>query len=54
MGSEVPKLVKGEYDEPIIPLALEKPISDIRLQIAAKVYARQVSSLCCKEAPFSK
>lgn len=44
----MPRLDKGEYDDPNIPVVLEMPVSDNRLQIAAKVYARQVSLLCCK------
>lgn len=44
----MPMLVKGEYDDPSIPVVLEMPISDNKLQIAAKVYARQTSLLCCK------
>lgn len=44
----MPILVKGENDDPSIPAVLETPISDNKLQIAAKVYARQVSLLSCK------
>lgn len=43
----MPMLVKGEYDDPSIPVVLEMPVSDSKLQIAAKVYARQTSLLCC-------
>lgn len=40
-------LVKSEYDDPSIPAVLEIPFSNSRFEIAAKVYARQVSLLCC-------
>lgn len=43
----MPILVKGENDDPSIPAVFETPISDNKLQIAAKVYARQVSLLSC-------
>lgn len=51
MDNEVPILVTGEheFDDPSIPVVLENPISDKRLQIAAKAYARHISSLCCVE-----
>lgn len=42
----MPMLVKGEYDDPNIPVVLEIPVSDNKLQIAARVYARQTSLLC--------
>lgn len=37
MDNEVPILVTGEYDDPIIPVVFEIPISDNRLQMAANV-----------------
>ena len=43
----MPMLVKGEYDDPRIPVVLDMPVSDNKLQIAANVYARQTSLLCC-------
>jgi hypothetical protein len=40
-------LVIGEKEVPSTPAELEQPNSDNTLHIAAKVYARQLSLLCC-------
>lgn len=48
-GIPIPASVPSVYGEPITPIELEIPISDIRLQMVVNVYARQESSLFCTE-----
>lgn len=54
MDNELPRFATDELEDPIIPVKFEMPISDNRLQMAASVYARQVSSLCCIVESISK